>query len=253
MGQPYEVMDANESSFRFTIQVSEPIESLKGDSSWQAIFSDKARLVVRLSCVASKNDADDVVVMKDGKTAKYLESALVPFRANVPQLCPGLILQMSTPQFEPKGNIKKVVVVAPSIGKHRTFHPTQNFSKLGCLFVTFDKHSDPILIATVIATGDVEGTEKENFDGMGLTSKIQAVPVQHIRSIFESFKFSPHDKEISQTEKTEVERLEIKDLVVRGKDWQWKDQDGRGQGKVTEKDDGSGWVEVKWDCGVSNR
>jgi hypothetical protein len=251
MGEPYEVMDANESSFRFTVQVLKPIECMKGDPIWQAVFSDKARVVARLSCVASKNDVDDVVVMKDGKTAKYLECALVPFRADVPQLCPGLILQMSVPQFEPKENV--FTVVAPTgNSKHRAFHPTQNFTKLGCLFVTFDKTQDPILIATLYS--GAEYTEKENYDGMGLTSKIQAVPVQHIDSIFKSFKFLPRDKEVS--EKSQIDETEVLkkgDVVVRGKDWQWKDQDGRGQGKVIEEADGDKWVGVKWDSGISNK
>ena len=48
--------------------------------------------------------------------------------------------------------------------------------------------------------------------------------------------------------------LSVGDIVTRGPDWKWDDQDGGGRGKVieTRPDNEDGWVRVKWDKGGAN-
>lgn len=41
--------------------------------------------------------------------------------------------------------------------------------------------------------------------------------------------------------------------VKRGPDWQWWDQDGGGEGVITNYEPGDKWVAVKWDMAYSNK
>jgi hypothetical protein len=47
--------------------------------------------------------------------------------------------------------------------------------------------------------------------------------------------------------------LKVGDIVQRGLDWKWGDQDGNGTGVVTATLDDEGWIWVKWNSGVRNK
>jgi hypothetical protein len=47
--------------------------------------------------------------------------------------------------------------------------------------------------------------------------------------------------------------LKVGDIVQRGLDWKWGDQDGNGTGVVTATLDDEGWIRVKWNSGVQNK
>jgi hypothetical protein len=244
-GTPYKVAvdSKDESKPVISLAASVPFKV----NTWEAKFSqsDKVRFLVRLSCIASKDDDDDVVVRKNGKSAKYLESSVVPFSADVPQLCPGLVLQMSKPQFNAKRNHGKSVIT-PGIGQRKKFHPAKNFMLFGFLYVAFDSKADPTCIATLYSR-DVEesavGDDSAQGVGIGIChkSRLRLVPVDHINDVFETFLFSPRG------EKEDSSKLQVGDVVVRGKHWKWGNQDGGGTGRVTDVDEKSDWVGVKWD------
>jgi hypothetical protein len=46
-----------------------------------------------------------------------------------------------------------------------------------------------------------------------------------------------------------VKSIDIGARVVRGKDWEWGDQDGGGLGTIIAPDGKKGWARVQWDYG----
>ena len=50
-----------------------------------------------------------------------------------------------------------------------------------------------------------------------------------------------------------VKTADIGARVVRGKDWEWGDQDAHGVGTITGGGNSDGWVRVDWDCGSQNK
>jgi hypothetical protein len=49
-----------------------------------------------------------------------------------------------------------------------------------------------------------------------------------------------------------VKSVDIGARVVRGKDWEWGDQDGGGPGTVIAPGARKGWARVQWDSGGAN-
>ena len=145
MGLPYKIVDVIEDSKQGKLAINIQLDEVPPNQKADKPPPDTSELFIRLSCLASKNDFDDVVVKCGLKTAKYLESALVPFKPDIPQLCPGLVLQMKKPPIEkfetgpPYKFVQKMfTVVAPNVVKHDKFHPNKNFGFFGSFLVTFD-------------------------------------------------------------------------------------------------------------------
>jgi hypothetical protein len=229
MGEHYEVVDVVEESKQAKFSIVVPVLERVAITKETKPQPSDCCLFVRLSCLASKNDSDDIVVKLGLKTSKYLECELIPFSADVPQMCPGLVLQTNKPLLK-----KQFTVVAPNNSKNDKFHLNKNIMLLGDLFVTFDSKSDPILIGKIYSD-----------QGVGLTSQFQVHRDSDIVKTFEKFSF--FKKELSSESFT---KLDIGDKVVRGPDWQWGNQDGGRTGEITEVE--SKWVQVQWQNGNSN-